>query len=445
MTGVKKCSQCGKMVSGDGTFCPFCGNIIDEIIMDKGYTEHIDIQSKYRNDINNELQKQRKLERTKRNLEKRKQSLELKIDNYDKILKNKIPFCKRNETVPDISIIKKEAFQVDSRWYVALVIALLEIISGLIPWITIFDDYFSRSISCTSIFNLLNEMSSYGERSETVLNTIIFIIILGYLMIFLNGYFIVCVLQKKIKDIKAIGTIAGSSGILVSLAIFLYKWYLETSIEEAGMKWSFINTQIGVWLMLGAGVALILYCQYNVEIVNAKESVLRLEVTNYDPVLPIRIKTLEIERKNEEWVLELTYVEFEWTLIEEIIVDVQLVKYDGSVKTLCKNAVFEKKGQNFARFHLKNAGYNLEGTVSARVNILTYNMYKNQKRYQEKGSGFSAYSDYSVDELSSIRSANFNIVMCREKTVGEYHQCSCGQMYSNKISICPLCGKTRKA
>lgn len=254
-----------------------------------------------------------------------------------------------------------------------------------------------------------------------------------------------CVLQKKIKDIKAIGTIAGSSGILVSLAIFLYKWYLETSIEEAGMKWSFINTQIGVWLMLGAGVALILYCQYNVEIVNAKESVLRLEVTNYDPVLPIRIKTLEIERKNEEWVLELTYVEFEWTLIEEIIVDVQLVKYDGSVKTLCKNAVFEKKGQNFARFHLKNAGYNLEGTVSARVNILTYNMYKNQKRYQEKGSGFSAYSDYSVDELSSIRSANFNIVMCREKTVGEYHQCSCGQMYSNKISICPLCGKTRKA
>ena len=29
MTKVKKCSQCGKEVPQGGTFCPFCGNIIN--------------------------------------------------------------------------------------------------------------------------------------------------------------------------------------------------------------------------------------------------------------------------------------------------------------------------------------------------------------------------------------------------------------------------------
>lgn len=30
MTKVKRCSQCGKEVSQGGSFCPFCGNIINE-------------------------------------------------------------------------------------------------------------------------------------------------------------------------------------------------------------------------------------------------------------------------------------------------------------------------------------------------------------------------------------------------------------------------------
>lgn len=61
-----------------------------------------------------------------------------------------------------------------------------------------------------------------------------------------------------------------------------------------------------------------------------------------------------------------------------------------------------------------------------------------------KGSGFSAYSDYSVDELRSARFANSNMVMCMERNIGENHQCCCGQVYSNKNNKCPLCGKERR-
>lgn len=57
--------------------------------------------------------------------------------------------------------------------------------------------------------------------------------------------------------------------------------------------------------------------------------------------------------ENDELVLKLTYAEFEWTYIEEIIADVQLVKADGSIKTLARNAVFEKKDRTMQECSLR--------------------------------------------------------------------------------------------
>lgn len=95
MTKVKKCSQCGKEVPQGGTFCPFCGNIINingkVESRESGRCEvDDDIQKKYRNDINEKLQKQKQLEYQKENLLKKKKSLGLKIDNYSKIMKKEI-------------------------------------------------------------------------------------------------------------------------------------------------------------------------------------------------------------------------------------------------------------------------------------------------------------------------------------------------------------------
>ena len=98
MTKVKRCSQCGKEVSQGGSFCPFCGNIINETVKSESRESAIDgldndIQKKYQNDINKKLQKQKQLEYQKENLLKKKNSLGLKIYNYSKIIQKEIPCC----------------------------------------------------------------------------------------------------------------------------------------------------------------------------------------------------------------------------------------------------------------------------------------------------------------------------------------------------------------
>ena len=455
MTKVKKCSQCGKEVPQGGTFCPFCGNIINingkVESRESGRCEvDDDIQKKYRNDINEKLQKQKQLEYQKENLLKKKNSLGLKIYNYSKIIQKEIPCCERNKTAPNMPVIKTENSKMDVKWYIAACIAVLEFISGFMPWVSLYyaDLFQGQTISCAGIFDLLNDISKFEDWTNStpeVLGVFVFIIMFGFVMLFINGYFIAQVLQKKESEVS--GTIAGISGIVVSVAILLYKWNLDISMEEDNWKWISINTQVGVWLMLLAGIALIcviVFYKSDTEAETKNKPNLEFEVMNYDPVLPIRMKTLKIRKENGKLILELTYAEFEWASIEEFIVDIQLVRYDGTVNTFAQNALFEKKGQNFARFQLQDAGYDLDSIASARVNILGYNIYKSLKKYEEKGSGFSAYSDYSVDELRSARFANSNMVMCMERNIGENHQCCCGQVYSNKNNKCPLCGKERR-
>ena len=455
MTKVKRCSQCGKEVSQGGSFCPFCGNIINENVKSESRESDIyelddDTQKKYQNDINKKLQKQKQLEYQKENLLKKKKSLGLKIDNYSRIVQKEIPRCERNKMAPNMPVIKTENSKMDVKWYIAACIAVLEFISGFMPWVSLYyaDLFQGQTISCAGIFDLLNDISKFEDWTNStpeVLGVFVFIIMFGFVMLFINGYFIAQVLQKRESEVS--GTIAGISGIVVSVAILLYKWYLDISMEEDGWRWISINTQVGVWLMLLAGIALIcviVFYKSDTEAETKNKSNLEFEVMNYDPVLPIRMKTLKIRKENDKLILELTYAEFEWASIEEFIVDIQLVRYDGTVNTLARNALFEKKGQNFARFQLQDAGYDLDGIASARINILAYNIYKSQKKHEEKGSGFSAYSDYSVDELRSARFASSNMVMCMEKNIGENHQCCCGQVYSNKNNKCPLCGKERR-
>ena len=451
MAEVKRCSKCGKEVPQIGSFCPFCGNIInDKVVVENRNGSEYKIQEKYRDDINSKLEKQKELEIQKANLLKKKKSLELKIDNYNKIIENKIPNCERNRTAPDMPVTKIETSKVGIKWYIAAVIAVLEIISGFMPWVTLYfaDLFQGGTISCTGIFNLLNDISEFDEWTNSaseVFGGFVFIIMMGYVMLFINGYFIARVLQKR--ESEAIGTIAGISGIVVSISVLLYKGYIDSSMEEDGWQWLSVDTQAGLWLMLLAGIALIgviVFYKSDAGTRTRNNSDFEFEVMNYDPVLPIRMKTLKVSRENEWIILELTYAEFEWAIIDEIIVDIQLVRCDGGVSTLVKNAAFEKKGENFARFQLQDEGYDLDGIASARVNILAYNIYKDQEKREEKGSGFSAYSDYSADELRSERFANSNTVVCMEKDIGEYYQCCCGQVYLNKSNTCPLCGKKRR-
>lgn len=95
------------------------------------------------------------------------------------------------------------------------------------------------------------------------------------------------------------------------MAILLYK----ISMEEDDWRWISINTQVGVWLMLLAGIALIcviVFYKSDTEAETKNKSNFEFEVMNYDPVLPVRMKTLKIRKENDKLILELTYAEFEW-------------------------------------------------------------------------------------------------------------------------------------
>lgn len=123
ITKVKRCSQCGKEVSQGGSFCPFCGNIINENVKSESRESAIyglddDTQKKYQTDINKKLQKQKHLEYQKENLLKKKKSLGLKIDNYSKIIQKEIPSCERNKTAPNMPVIKIENSKMDVKWYI---------------------------------------------------------------------------------------------------------------------------------------------------------------------------------------------------------------------------------------------------------------------------------------------------------------------------------------
>lgn len=185
MTKVKRCSQCGKEVSQGGSFCPFCGNIINENVKSESRESAIyglddDTQKKYQTDINKKLQKQKHLEYQKENLLKKKKSLGLKIDNYSKIIQKEIPSCERNKTAPNMPVIKIENSKMDVKWYIAACIAVLEFISGFMPWVSLYyaDLFQGQTISCAGIFDLLNDISKFEDWTNStpeVLRVFVFI------------------------------------------------------------------------------------------------------------------------------------------------------------------------------------------------------------------------------------------------------------------------------
>ena len=70
------------------------------------------------------------------------------------------------------------------------------------PWVSLYyaDLFQGQTISCAGIFDLLNDISKFQDWTNStpeVLGVFVFIIMFGFVMLFINGYFIAQVLQKK--------------------------------------------------------------------------------------------------------------------------------------------------------------------------------------------------------------------------------------------------------
>ena len=446
MEDVKICPNCGRRISAQGIFCPFCGEeinektVVEKVVVEKTAAAKRQHTKEMQQKISEHLELKKKVQK----LKKKKEILELKINNYDKLSRNEIPDCRPNEDAPDMDFENKQKEAFDVKWTAAAVAAFIECISVFIPWVSI---YYGRiiqgmSISCSGFFGLVYGLlggNEWIEYQKDWLTPFVVIDLFGFIVLGLNAYFIWKVLKKE-KDLEKLGFCAGGSGLFVVILLFLYKLFIRADAGD-DYEWIAIHTQIGFWLMLIGGIVLLCIMQFY-EVEN-KTVNLKLEVLNYDPVLPVRIRNLIVTREDDKRLkLELLYDELEWTFIQELTVDIQLVKKNGSVRTFVRNAVFLQQWEGTAVFQIPDEGYDFENIESVRVNILSYNLPKQQ----EIGCGYSVYSDYSVEDIRRVRSSYGapRIVMCKEKNIGSEHQCSCGQIYSNKLNICPLCGKTRQ-
>jgi RNA polymerase subunit RPABC4/transcription elongation factor Spt4 len=446
MENVKICPNCGRRISEKGIFCPFCGEEINEepIGEEKLIKKPIAVKPQHTREMQQKISKHLELKNNVQKLKKKKEILELKINNYDRLSKNEIPDCRPNEDAPDMPVKNEGRGNLDVKWIAAAVAAFIECISAFIPWVSIYygEIIQGMSISCSGFFGLVYDLSGgndWIEYEREWLTPFVAIDLLGFIMLGVNIYFIWKILKKE-KDLERLGFCAGGSGIFVGIALFLYKLFIRANVGE-DFEWLAIRTQAGFWLTLIGGIVLVCIMQFYEE--ENKGVNLKLEVLNYDPVLPIRMKYLTITSENNgRLALELLYDEFEWTFIKDLTVDVQLVKQNGSVRTFIRSAVFDKKWEGVSTFQIPDEGYDFENIESAQVNIISYNMPKQQ----EIGSGYSGYSDYSVEDIRRVRASYGapRIVICKEKNIDNEHQCSCGQMYSNKLNICPLCGKSRK-
>lgn len=130
MADVKICPNCGRRISIHGIFCPFCGEEIHEkAVVEKVVVEKpVPAKQEHTKEMQQKISKHLELKKKVQRLKKKKEILELKINNYDKLSRNEIPDCRPNEDAPDMATGSKRKEDFNIKWMAAAVVALIECI-----------------------------------------------------------------------------------------------------------------------------------------------------------------------------------------------------------------------------------------------------------------------------------------------------------------------------
>ena len=453
MAELIRCPRCGKEIPKEGTFCPSCGSKFsanrihtsDNIRANEDYEKR---KQQYDSELRKKSEENREQQLKKEKLLKKKSCLKLKLDNYENLMAGKIPNCSLGIDAPDMP--KTEAKEDKTIWYIMAAISLVEIIAGFIPWITVYyGDFISgMSISCGSIFDLMQKAEYYSQWSDDItkmLYPIMMVLVANLVVIGINIYFLITFLQKKYDELEYKAEAAGGTAIGLSILMLFMIWWWNSNASVDSWRLISVHQESGVWVIMASGIAMMVAVYKAKEIYHVTfPEQLSVDVTNFDPVLPIRFGRLKV-RREDNFELRLDCKEFDCEPIEEIVAGIQLVKNTGRVETLIRNVTFKKKGDGVFEAEIPDANYDFDPVSEARINVVKYIMMDARKEVTEFGSGYSVMSDFTVDELGRLKRSGRTPVWCIEKELGEDHQCSCGQIYSQKVHICPLCGKERKA
>lgn len=192
-----------------------------------------------------------------------------------------------------MTIVKKETSNI---WYVMAIISLLEIVAQFIPWVSVYygDAIASMSVSCGSIFELIQNVSYYSQWTEDLNGILYFLIMISVMnlcIIGINIYLLIGIVQKKYDNLVFKGELAGWGAIGLSVIMFLMVWGINLSMEEDYWRIISLHQGMGIWFILASGIAMAAASGYaSKEMQNEKNlEVLSVDITNFDPVLPIPI------------------------------------------------------------------------------------------------------------------------------------------------------------
>lgn len=445
---MMRCPKCGKEILKDANFCSFCGTKIEDcitesIVQEDNTEEYEKEKLQYSEEINKLADNYNVLKNEEITLIKKRQSLKLKVDNYHKLMEGEFPNCEKNEDVPDMAVVENDTKGI---WRIMIVISLEGIIAALIPWATVYFENSLRgmSLSCMKVLLLVvRDVAFYDKWSESgAVNSMLYLLvgvsILSLCIVGLNIYFLAGVIQKKQEELSYRAIAAGVSSMVLSVCMFL----LVLSINSSLNKWLTLRAGLGIWFLGITGAALVIGACVGRKR-KTEKMIYEWDVINFDPVLPIRCEKLKIIQEYD-LELELTCEEFEWTNIEGIIAEVQMVKNTQSLETLARFVTFSKSEDKKFSAELPDTRFDFDDVLTVRVNILKYIISRDSEKKIETGSGYSVLSDYIPEELALVRDSEESFVICQEKNLMMEHQCSCGQIYAKRLQICPMCGKSRR-
>lgn len=447
MAGIIKCPKCGREILSDANFCSFCGikiegGIAKSTVQEENTEEYEKEIQKYSDEINELADNYNVLKSEEIKLIKKKQCLKLKVDNYHKLMEGEIPNCEKNEEAPDMAVVENET----GIWRIMTIISLGGIIAAFVPWATVYFENSLHGMSLSSMKMLLQvvgDVAFHDKWSESgAVNNMLYLLIgvsiLSLCIVGLNIYFLAGVIQKKKEELTYRAIAAGLSSIVLSVSMFL----IVLSINSSLNKWLTLRVGPGIWF-LGIIGAFLVICACTGRKRKKEKLIYEWDVINFDPVLPIRCNKLKITQEYS-LELELTCEEFEWTNVEGIIAEVQMVKNTQNIETLARFVTFSKFRDKKFSAELPDARFDFDDVLTVRVNILKYIISGYSEKEIETGSGYSVLSDYIPEELALIRNSEEDFVICQEKNFIMEYQCSCGQIYAKQLQICPMCGKSRR-
>lgn len=355
---------------------------------------------------------------------------------------HQIAGCYENSDVSDMRTVTIEK---KNPLYVMLMLAVLELVAGFVPWATIWygEIISGESVSCISIPQLMQDMSYYQSWADDIFEiqgSMLFFAVLILSVVILDAWLLKEVICKNEKGTVLWGKIVGGSGISVAGLFGVCVEMLKGDFSNEEWRIVSLRRDSGGWFMLIVSIGLLVAAFWCEKIVqeNRKKQIYEIEVLNYDPVLPVRIHELRIQQ-GDYLKFNLICRQFDWKIIDTLVADIQLITEYGDIVTLSRNMAFTRLKNDQYSAKLSEVNYNFENIQSAKINIKSYSI----ENEMEAGSGYSVDSDYSLLEIKKLRAMEPRAVVCKEKNFIAGHCCSCGQIYSNELYICPLCGKKK--